>query len=466
MASTCPGGLTGLACHVLPYIPIVGGYSGVGGKAVSTAISAAGSSVLGQVAQSMASAADGLLKTLTTFWMNIDTPSMGSSSPAVAIEQQTGWITTCIAVVCILVAAARLALRRRGEPAAVMMMGLTRLIMVCTAGTFLVETAGKLSDTFSSDIMSTAHLGTGGWSAVISTAGISAAFASGDGMLLIIALLLIISSLIQLMLMVLRVGLLIILTGTLPLAAAASMSEWGESWWRKHLAWLTAWLLYKPAAAILYAGAFTLTRNGNSLVEVLAGFMLLILSVLTLPALLKVIVPMTAHLGAASGGSPAMGVTGALATGAIKAAAMAGSGRAAAAAVPSGNSLPAGSSSTGSAQQASKPASGAAPPPGASAGHDKPGSTSTQNAAGARADSLHGSRPGGQQGSAGQPASDEQPPSGNAARQPPAGSVGASDSADGLAAGGPPGTSDPADADGPTGAGRDDGTQDTEAGHG
>jgi hypothetical protein len=372
MASTCPGGIAGAACHVLPYIPVVGGYFDVGKKAVPAAVGALGQSVLGQVAQAMASAADGLLKTLTSFWMNIDTPSLeGADSPVVAIERQTGWITTCVAVVCILVAAARMAIRRRGEPGTAMMLGLLRLVVVSAAGTFLIETAGKLADSFSADLMSTAHLGANGWSGLISTTALSAAFASGDGMLLIVALLLIISSLIQLMLMVLRVGLLIILTGTLPLTAAASMSDWGESWWRKHLAWLSAWLLYKPAAALLYASAFALTHGQRSLVEVMAGFMLLLLSVLMLPALLKVIVPMTAHLGAASGGSLAMGVTGALATGAIKVAAMAGSGGAAAAA-PSGNSLPAGSTSPasppGSAQQASAQTTGAASPAGASTG--------------------------------------------------------------------------------------------------
>jgi hypothetical protein len=413
MASTCSGGLAGVACHVLPYIPIVGGYYSIGQKAVPGAISAVGGSVLSQVAQSMASAANGLVKTLATFWMSIDTPSMGAGSPVTAIEQQTDWITTAIAVVCILVAATRMAIRRRGEPAAAMMMGLVRLIVVCFAGAFLVTAAGKLGDMFSTDIMSTAHLGSGGWSGVISTAAISAAFAGGDGMLLIVALLIIISSLIQLMLMVLRVGLLIILTGTLPLAAAASMSEWGESWWRKHLAWLTAWLLYKPAAALLYAGAFILTRNGNSLVEVLAGFMILVLSVLTLPALLKVIVPMTAHLGAASGGSLALAATGAMATGAIKAAAMLGSGGtaavagAAAGAAPSGNLRPAGDASaadpSGSGSAASAgglvgAANGGAPD-GASGGAAEggragAGQAQTPSGAGGGADGKESGQPG------------------------------------------------------------------------
>jgi hypothetical protein len=352
MASTCPvGSAAGLACHGLS----VAGDAATGklGSAANQALGAVGGSVLSQVAQSMSSAADGLLKTLTTFWMNVDTPTLDSAGSTVtAIEKQTGWITTCIAVVCILVAAARMAIRRRGQPAQVMLLGLVRLVVVCAVGTFLIQAAGKLGDQFSSDLMSSAHVGTSGWSGLISTTTLSAAFAPGDGMLLIVSLLVIISSLIQLMLMVLRVGLLVILTGTLPLAAAASMSEWGETWWRRHLGWLTAWLLYKPAAAVLYTSAFALTHS-SGLVEVMAGFMLLLLSVLALPALLKVIMPMTAQLGAASGGSLTIAVAGALATGAIKVAKMAGTGGAAAGALagtgdaPSGNALPPGGEPSG-----------------------------------------------------------------------------------------------------------------------
>jgi len=347
MASTCPvGSAAGLACHGLSIVGDI--VTGQLGAAANQALGAVGGSVLSQVAQSMSSAADGLLKTLTTFWMNVDTPTLNSaSSPVTSIERQTGWITTCIAVVCILVAAARMAIRRRGQPAQVMMLGLVRLVVVCAVGTFLIQAAGKLGDQFSSDLLSTAHVGTSGWSGLISTTTLSAAFAPGAGMLLIVSLLVIISSLIQLMLMVLRVGLLVILTGTLPLAAAASMNEWGETWWRRHLGWLTAWLLYKPTAAVLYASAFALTRS-SGLVEVMAGFMLLLLSVLALPALLKLIMPMTAQLGAASGGALTMAVAGALATGAIKAAKMSGTVGTAAGertgtgSSPSGNSLPPG----------------------------------------------------------------------------------------------------------------------------
>jgi hypothetical protein len=314
VASTCGAGPIGVACrgmHAVLSIP-----SDIGNSATNV-IGKLGSSMLSQIAQPMADAADGLLKTLSAFWMNINTPNLGAAG---LIRTDTSWITALVAVASIMVAAARIAIRRRGEPGTVMLLGLGRLVVVSGAAVVVMTAAGKLADTFSADLMrsTAAHLGSQGWTGKVSTATLAAAIGPGAGLLLIVSVVILVASLIQLMLMVLRVGILVILTGTLPLAAAASMGDWGETWWRKHLGWLGAWLLYKPAAALLYVSAFQLTQQHGSVVEVLSGFALLVLSVLILPALLRVIVPATAGLGAASGGALTMGVAGAVASGAIR----------------------------------------------------------------------------------------------------------------------------------------------------
>jgi hypothetical protein len=432
----CPSGPLGLICHV--------GLGGVASGAVSVApaaVGAAAGSVLDSVAHDMASSASSLLKTLSTFWMNVDTPRLdGSGTPVSLIQADTSWIVTSAAVVCILVAAARLAIRRRGQPAAVLMLGLTRLVVVSTAATFLVEAAGKLGDSFSSDVMRSAHIGSG-WASVINVTAASNAIAGGGvGLLLVIALLVIFASLIQLMLMILRVGLLVILTGTLPLAAAASMSEWGESWWRKHLGWLTAWLLYKPAAALLFAAAFRLTQGSASAVEALSGIMLLLLSVLTLPALLRLIVPMTASLGAASGGAFAMGAAGAIATGAVKVAGTAASGGATAAtgaatAKGTGANGKAGAPSGSSVQAGARQgASGQGSPPGSPA-HDSERTVVPPSSSGNRG-------PGQGAPAAGATASDSTPPPpGSRTGTAPSGSGGSGETSN-L---GPSGASDPVD---------------------
>jgi len=75
---------------------------------------------------------------------------------------------------------------------------------------------------------------------------------------------------------------------------------------RKASAWLVAFALYKPAAAIVYAVAFDLAGQPGAL-ALLDGVMMLVLAILALPALLRFVVPATSALaggGGAGGCSP------------------------------------------------------------------------------------------------------------------------------------------------------------------
>ena len=112
------------------------------------------------------------------------------------------------------------------------------------------------------------------------------------------------ATVIQIMLMLVRGGMLVLLVGTLPLVAAFSNTEMGMQWFRKASAWLLAFALYKPAAAIVYAVAFDLAGQQGAL-ALLDGVMMLVLAILALPALLRFVVPATSAL-AGAGGAGAM----------------------------------------------------------------------------------------------------------------------------------------------------------------
>ena len=112
------------------------------------------------------------------------------------------------------------------------------------------------------------------------------------------------ATVIQIMLMLVRGGMLVLLVGTLPLIAAFSNTEMGMQWFRKAGAWLLAFALYKPAAAVVYAVAFELAGQQGAL-ALLDGVMMLVLAILALPALLRFAVPATSAL-AGAGGSGAM----------------------------------------------------------------------------------------------------------------------------------------------------------------
>ena len=130
-------------------------------------------------------------------------------------------------------------------------------------------------------------------------------------------------SMLQIILMIVRGGMLIVLVGVLPLAASATTTEMGRSWFQKSVGWLVAWALYKPAAAIVYAAGFQLVgglaSDKSGILAALSGMALMVASVVALPALLRFVVPMTAVVAGGGGGGAAAGMAmGGVAQGAMQ----------------------------------------------------------------------------------------------------------------------------------------------------
>jgi type IV secretion system protein TrbL len=129
---------------------------------------------------------------------------------------------------------------------------------------------------------------------------------SAPFLLLILAVLAIVSLLVQVALIILRSALLVVLAGVWPVAAAASMTSAGAQWFRRLNGWVVALLLYKPAAAVCYAAAFQLLSGTNggasSVMGQIEGVVLIILATLTLPALLRFVVPLVSSVGGISTG--------------------------------------------------------------------------------------------------------------------------------------------------------------------
>ncbi|NYI81212.1 hypothetical protein [Nocardioides panzhihuensis] len=141
-------------------------------------------------------------------------------------------------------------------------------------------------------------------------------FATGGSGTILAALLIgivaTIAALVQLFLSVLRDGLVLIVAGTLSLAAAVSFFKWGKPWFDKALAWGIALILYKPIACLIYAAALVQFAGAEGLRGALSGLALLVASVLALPALLRLTTPAAAAVTSGGGG---MGGAGLLASG-------------------------------------------------------------------------------------------------------------------------------------------------------
>ncbi|MFJ2163609.1 MULTISPECIES: hypothetical protein [unclassified Streptomyces] len=281
-------------------------------------------------------------------------PTLVTDGTANKVNQQTQWIVVYTAVGSLIFAAGRMALERRGEAGGTALKGLMRVVLVSGGATAVVTALASLSDRYAD------HLFASGAQQQLTTIGCGGADGIPAVLLLVLAFLLLIAAIVQTVLLYIRLGVMIILLGTLPVAASASMTNWGSGWWRKHIGWMIAWLLYKPAAGlVIFAGAAMLSNDGDSGIhEKIAGIGVLLLSALALPALLKLIVPATAGLGSGAQGSTGA-VVGSLASGA--------------------KSLGGGPSSTGGA--GGMP--GAAGPSGASGSAGAAGGTGAGGAAGA-----------------------------------------------------------------------------------
>jgi len=120
-------------------------------------------------------------------------------------------------------------------------------------------------------------------------------------------LLAIAASIAQVIAMVARNGVLIITAAASPVAAAAAIYKGNEDMWRKLWMWQLAFVLYKPVAATVYAAAFVTVGDGKSATDQLSGLALMIMSVLALPALLRLMMPVSARMSAGGGGGALAG---------------------------------------------------------------------------------------------------------------------------------------------------------------
>lgn len=292
---------------------------------------------------------------------------VGAGGAVLFLQSSLWWFTGALAVLSVIIGGARMAWEQRAEPGKETLKGLLTLIVVAGAGVTAVSLVVAATDAFSVWILNGALDCNVSVDSACFGRNISNLLAlttnpltGGLGPLLIIifGVIAILATATQIVLMIARGGMLVILTGILPLSAAAAISsETGKSWLRKNLAWLTAFILYKPAAAIVYATAFQLAGadvfqdDGTGFVAVLTGLILMALALVALPALMRFVTPLAAATAGGAGGSMGAAALMALPTGAASMGRLAtgssGAGGSSAQAAPAaGPSAPSGANSS------------------------------------------------------------------------------------------------------------------------
>lgn len=288
-----------------------------------------------EMADAIADAVGNVVKTLGTFWVNVGTPALTSapggstaSDPVLFLQNSLYFWTASLAVLSVLVGAAKMVIERRGAPLRDLVRSLATLIVVSGAGVAAVGLLTVAADQFSGWIIKNSTDGTSFNENISAMLALSATSPIGAIMIILLGLIAILASVMQIVLMIIRGGLLVILTGIFPTAAAFTNTEAGRGWFQKCTAWLIAFILYKPAAAIIYATAFQLSGSkifgnagdgkdfGSALLTTVTGLALMVIALFAMPALMRFVTPMVGAV-TGGGGSAAAGTVGALASGAV-----------------------------------------------------------------------------------------------------------------------------------------------------
>src|SRR6266516_2488012 len=289
----------------------------IAARATHTLVNSAAADVLSGLAQGVS---DGIRWTVTNtaaWWVQIGSPDLTAEPAVTHMEQWLLPITAAVAAAGVIAAGARMALTRRASPLLDVTGGLLTLAATATLGVTVATLLLKAGDAWSSWVL---NASTGGQF----SQRLINAFQLGNGaapvVVVIFGVVAIVMALVQAALMLFRQAALVILAGALPLAAAGAVAPMTRAWIRKVAAWMLALICYKPAAAAVYAAAFTMIGTGRGTRTVVMGFVMLVLSVLMLPALMRFFTWTTGAIGAAGGGGQMFGAVaaGAVAVGALR----------------------------------------------------------------------------------------------------------------------------------------------------
>ncbi len=310
--------LTDMACVAVPGVKEACQL----GSAARTAAGAAGESWLEELATYLTEGLASILRVLMAWWTTFPSPQLamsdGRPAPVLAeIRGYTSGLQVVLLTAGIMFAAARLALAKRGGAAGEAQESFLMLARaVFAAATFgtLITVATSAGDEFSDWVIFDATRGDLDTAvARVVTLDSESRPVLGPIVVVVLCLLGVICALVQLVMLVIRQALLVVVVAVIPMAAAASGTGPGSQAYKRLIAWSLAFVLWKPVGALVFAIAFSIagTEEQNDPYMVLLGILLMLMSVVVLPALIRLIAPAVATLGGGGGAGAALAGAGA-----------------------------------------------------------------------------------------------------------------------------------------------------------
>lgn len=357
--------------------------------------------------QQMMAGYDKILKDFATSWLSKGI-MVDMTGPSVEwFKMSTSSLALFLVTMGLMIAGIKTFKDRNGRPMREVFEALGKVVFVTVAGSLAIQVFVAAGDAYGKWILDSAGLDTGTF-----TVG-AAAVASAPGLAIIIGMFGILTVLCQWALMFLRGAVLPLLSAVWPVAAAGAMLEGGKKGFEGVTRWILAFLLYSPVAASIYALAWRLKSGDEGIGGVINGWILVVLAVIALPALLRLIAPVTSAMGNMAGAAMAMGMTAAVvgagvavgaavatggaSAGASGAGAGAGAGGGAGGATAGGGAATGGSASSGGAMTGGEGASGGTGQDGSSGSSSAGGTFSSGggSTAGGSPDSSTGGSQGG-----------------------------------------------------------------------
>lgn len=259
------------------------------------------------MAQTFMAGYDGMLKDFITSWLGKGVMIDVTSSAALEwFRMSISTVSLFLVTLGLMFAGIKTMYEQQGRPAKEAFEALGKVVFVSAAGSVIVNVFTVGGDKFGEWILKSAGVDTGTF---LVSQGI---VATNPGAAIIFGLFGILTVGCQWLLMFIRGAILPLLVAWWPVSAAGAMLEGGKKGFQTLTSWLLAFVIYSPIAASIYALAWRMKNGDDGVAGVINGWALIVLAVLTLPALMRLMAPASAAVGKMAGGVMAMGITAAV----------------------------------------------------------------------------------------------------------------------------------------------------------
>jgi type IV secretion system protein TrbL len=273
----------------------------VAGELVGDAAGAAVLSAVDGAARAFGEAAAWVIREVFGWWLR--TPSVSiESSGVLQLQGIMLGLAALVGVALVTIQGIRMMVTRKGTPLAELIQGWFIAALITTVGVAVVDAALIAGDELAEWILTRGFASTDELVDRMVSVLFGPSVTTSAGLLFVFALVVMLVGLVQAILLFLRQAAIPLLALMFPIVAVGQLGPAGTRKWLPMVAAaVVAIVLYKPLVALILAAGFTQLSSGDSLVDVVRGFVTLALSVIALPAMLRIFSPIAGNVAASVG---------------------------------------------------------------------------------------------------------------------------------------------------------------------